>query len=104
RIGLTCHIGLWLGIPTVGCAKSRLLGTYDEPPAQRGGACELWHNGEQVGVVLRTRTGVKPLFISPGHLCDHESAVRLTLAATTKYRLPEPTRLAHQLVTAERAR
>lgn len=104
RIGLTCHIGLWLGIPTVGCAKSRLLGTYDEPPAQRGGASKLWHNGEQVGVVLRTRTGVKPLFISPGHLCDHESAVRLTLAAAIKYRLPEPTRLAHQLVTAERVR
>jgi len=104
RIGLTCHIGLWLGIPTVGCAKSRLLGTYEDPPAERGGASKLWHNGEQVGVVLRTRTGVKPLFISPGHLCDHESAVRLTLAATTKYRLPEPTRLAHQLVTAERAR
>lgn len=104
RIGLTCHIGLWLGIPTVGCAKSRLLGTYDEPPAKRGGASKLWHHGEQVGLVLRTRTGVKPLFISPGHLCDHASAVRVTLAAAIKYRLPEPTRLAHQLVTAERMR
>ena len=102
RIGLTCHIGLWLGIPTVGCAKSRLCGTYDEPPPQRGGASPLWHQGEQVGVVLRTREGVKPLFVSPGHLSDHASAVRLTLAATTRYRLPEPTRLAHQLVTAAR--
>lgn len=104
RVGLTCHIGLWLDLPSVGCAKSRLCGTYDEPPRQRGGASPLWDHGEQVGVVLRTRDGVKPLFVSPGHLCDHASAVRLTLAAATKYRLPEPTRLAHQLVTAERYR
>ena len=102
RIGLTCHIGLWLGIPTVGCAKSRLLGEFDEPSLQRGGATPLWHKGEQVGVVLRTQDGVKPLFVSPGHLCNHASAVRLTLAAATKYRLPEPTRLAHQLVSAAR--
>jgi deoxyribonuclease V len=102
RIGIASHLGLWPGIPTVGCAKSRLLGTYDEPPMQRGGASPLWHDGEQVGVVLRTRDNVKPLFISPGHLCDHASAVRVTLAAATKYRLPEPTRLAHQLVTAAR--
>lgn len=102
RIGIASHLGLWLGIPTVGCAKSRLCGTYDEPPAECGGASPLWHRGEQVGVVLRTRDNVKPLFVSPGHLCDHASAVRLTLAAATKYRLPEPTRLAHQLVTAAR--
>ena len=102
RIGLTCHIGLWLGIPTVGCAKSRLLGEFDEPGRARGSIAPLWHKGEQVGVVLRTQTDVKPLFVSPGHQCDHASAVRLTLAATTKYRLPEPTRLAHQLVTAAR--
>ena len=103
RIGLTCHIGLWLGLPTVGCAKSRLCGTYDEPATQRGGGSPLWHRGEQVGVVLCTRDNVKPLFVSPGHLCDMASAVRLTLAAATKYRLPEPTRLAHQLVTAARS-
>lgn len=103
RIGIASHLGLWLGIPTIGCAKSRLLGTHDEPSPERGAQSLLWHNGEQVGVVLRTRTGVKPIFVSPGHLCDHASAVCLTLAATTKYRLPEPTRLAHQLVSRTRA-
>jgi deoxyribonuclease V len=102
RIGIAAHLGLWLNIPTVGCAKSRLLGTYDEPPAERGGSSPLWHNGAQVGVVLRTRDHVQPVFVSPGHLCDHASAVRLTLATAIQYRLPEPTRLAHHLVTALR--
>ena len=102
RIGLACHLGLWLERPTVGCAKSRLCGTYAEPPVEKGGFSPLLLDGEQVGVVLRTRTAVKPLFVSPGHLCDHESALRLTLATTTRFRLPEPTRLAHQLVTRAR--
>jgi len=102
RVGIASHLGLWIGIPTIGCAKSRLLGSFDEPPRERGGQSPLWHNGEQVGVVLRTRDGVKPMFVSPGHLCDHASAVRLTLATATKYRLPEPTRLAHHLVSALR--
>lgn len=103
RFGLACHLGLWLGLPTVGCAKSRLCGTFDEPERSRGGWTPLLLDDEQVGVVLRTRDGVKPLFVSPGHLCDQASAVRLTLAATTRYRLPEPTRLAHQLVSAARS-
>ena len=103
RMGISCALGLWLQIPTVGCAKSRLCGTYAEPPPARGNASPLWHAGEQVGVVLRTRDGVKPVFVSPGHLSDHESGVRLVLAAATKYRLPEPSRLAHQLVSAARA-
>jgi deoxyribonuclease V len=102
RVGIASHLGLWIGLPTIGCAKSRLLGTYDEPPRERGGQSPLWHNGGQVGVVLRTRDGVKPVFVSPGHLCDHASAVRLTLATATKYRLPEPTRLAHHCVSALR--
>ncbi len=102
RLGLACHLGLWLRLPTVGCAKSRLCGTFDLPPRLKGGRTPLLLNGEQVGTVLRTRTGVKPLFVSPGHLCDQIGAVRLTLAATTRYRLPEPTRLAHQLVTKAR--
>ncbi len=102
RVGLACHLGLWLERPTVGCAKSRLCGTYAEPPVEKGGFSPLLLDGEQVGVVVRTRTAVKPLFVSPGHLCDHESAVCLTLAATTRFRLPEPTRLAHQLVTHAR--
>jgi deoxyribonuclease V len=102
RVGLACHLGLWLERPTVGCAKSRLCGTYTEPPVEKGRFSPLLLDGEQVGVVLRTRTAVRPLFVSPGHLCDHDSAARLTLAATTRFRLPEPTRLAHQLVTRAR--
>jgi len=102
RVGLACHLGLWLDRPTVGCAKSRLCGTYTEPPVEKGSFSPLLLDGEQVGVVLRTRTGVKPLFVSPGHFCNHASARRLALAATTRYRLPEPTRLAHQLVTRAR--
>lgn len=104
RLGLACHLGLWLKLATVGCAKSRLCGDYDEPATAKGSHTKLWHNGEHVGWVLRTRGNVKPLFVSPGHLCDHSTAVRLTLAATMRYRLPEPTRLAHQLVTGERCR
>ncbi len=102
RLGIASLLGLWIGIPTIGCAKSRLLGTYDEPPLERGGMRPLWDHGEQIGVVLRTQTGVKPMFVSPGHLCDHASAARLTLATTTKYRLPDPARLAHQCVSALR--
>jgi deoxyribonuclease V len=102
RLGLASHLGLWLERPTVGCAKSRLCGEYREPGAEQGSQAELRHNGERVGTVLRTRSNVKPLFVSPGHLVDHASAVRLTLAAAGRYRLPEPTRLAHQLVTRAR--
>jgi deoxyribonuclease V len=104
RFGLACHLGLWLGLPTVGCAKSRLCGDHDEPAIDKGSQAPLWQDGERIGTVLRTRHNVKPLFISPGHLCDHDSAVRLTLAAVTGYRLPEPTRLAHQLVARARAK
>jgi deoxyribonuclease V len=102
RFGLACHLGLWLELPTVGCAKSRLCGDYCEPADAKGSRTALWHQGERVGSVLRTRDSVKPLFVSPGHRCDQDSAARLTLAATTRYRLPEPTRLAHQLVTRAR--
>jgi len=104
RFGLACHLGLWLGLPTIGCAKSRLCGEYQVPPRQRGARTGLWLDGTEVGCVLRTRDDVRPLFVSPGHLCDVESAARLTLAAATRYRLPEPTRLAHLLVNAARRR
>lgn len=103
RFGLACHLGLWLDLPTVGCAKSRLCGEYREPAVAKGCATRLVLDGEQVGVVLRTRGRVKPIFVSPGHRCDHASAKRLALAASIKYRLPEPVRLAHQLVTRARS-
>ena len=79
RLGLASHVGLWLQLPTVGCAKSRLCGEHADPARTRGSGAELIHKGERVGTVLRTRDGVKPLFISPGHLCDHDASVRLTL-------------------------
>ena len=103
RMGLACYLGLWLNLPTIGCAKSLLCGEYSQPPDARGGSRPLTCHGERVGDVLRTQTGVKPVFVSPGHLCDHECACRLTLAATTRYRLPDPVRLAHQLVTRHKS-
>ena len=98
RIGLASHLGLWLGIPTVGCAKSRLIGKHDEPGPARGQWTPLIDGGQTIGAVLRTRDRVRPLYISPGHLCDLESALRVVLENTSRYRLPEPTRLAHQYV------
>jgi deoxyribonuclease V len=98
RLGLASHIGLWLGIPTIGCAKSRLCGEYVEPASERGCASELVDGEETVGVVLRTRAKVKPLFVSVGNHCDLESSIRVVLASTPKYRLPHPSRLAHEHV------
>ena len=99
RIGLASHLGLFLDTPTIGCAKSRLIGTYDEPNPEKGNFSWLYDKEEKIGAVVQTRTHVKPLFISPGHLCSFEDAIKYTLACTTKYRLPEPTRIAHQTVT-----
>ncbi len=95
RCGLASHMGLWLGVPTVGCAKSRLIGKHHEPGRERGDSAPLVHGGEQIGVVLRTRRNVKPLYISPGHLADFESSAEFVLDCCMRYRLPEPTRLAH---------
>jgi deoxyribonuclease V len=93
--GLASHLGLVLGISTAGCAKSRLVGDHDEPPPDRGGRAELRYHGQTVGCVLRSRTGVKPLYVSVGHRVNLEDAVRLVLACARRFRLPEPQRLAH---------
>lgn len=102
RFGLACHVGLWIDCPTVGVAKSRLCGECGEPGPRRCAQSALWLEGEIVGVVLRTRANVAPLFISCGHRCDLEWATRVVLGTTTGYRLPEPARLVHQLVTKAR--
>ena len=94
RMGLACHLGVLLDKPAVGCAKSRLVGEYVEPGAERGEFTDLRHQGERVGTVLRTRAGVKPLFVSPGHRCDHRGAIELVLRCGGGVRLPEPIRLA----------
>jgi deoxyribonuclease V len=100
RFGIACHIGVSLDQPTVGCAKSRLVGTHREPGSRRGAAVPLIDDGEVVGTVLRTQHGVKPVFVSVGHRIDLAGARRLVLACAVRYRLPEPTRLADQLAGA----
>jgi deoxyribonuclease V len=104
RVGIASHVGLILNRPTLGCAKSVLVGKYEEPAPERGDWTELVDpkNGETVGAALRTKTRTQPIFVSPGHLIDLEGAVQLTLAADGGYRQPEPTRRAHLLVNALR--
>lgn len=99
RLGLASHLGLCLGKPTIGCAKSRLTGTFEKPGGDKGNFNWLYDKTEKIGAVVRTRSNTKPLFISPGHLCSFNDAIELTLAHTTLFRLPEPTRIAHQKVT-----
>ena len=99
RLGLASHLGLFLDKPTIGCAKSRLTGTFEEPAVEKGSHRPLYDGDEVIGAVVRTRSNVKPLFVSVGHRCMLEDAIDLTLACATKYRLPEPTRLAHQTVS-----
>jgi len=98
RFGIACHVGVLLDWPTIGCAKSILVGRYGELGLEAGSQSPLVDKGEQVGVALRTKSKVAPVYISPGHLTDLDSAVDLVLRSTTKYRLPEPTRQAHLLV------
>jgi deoxyribonuclease V len=95
KFGIASHMGLWLDKPAIGCGKTYLIGDYDEPDSDKGAYSALTYHGEQLGVVLRTRKNVKPVFISPGHRMDIASAMALTMRVTTKYRLPEPIRAAH---------
>jgi deoxyribonuclease V len=104
RFGLACHVGVICRVPTVGCAKSRLVGEHREPAARRGSRCALRDAGETVGSVLRTRDGVIPVYVSAGHLVDLRSAERLVLRCAIKYRVPEPTRLADGVVGREKLR
>ena len=101
RFGLACHLGVLLDWPALGVAKSRLTGRYEEPEAEKGARAPLRHRGETVGTVLRTRTGVNPVYVSVGHRMTLDEAVGLTLACTSRYKLPEPTRLAHHLSRRE---
>jgi len=98
--GIASHIGVLLDIPSIGCAKSRLIGEYEEPKKERGSFSYLYYRGEIVGVVLRTKDNVKPLFVSPGHLIDIPSSMEIVLKANKQYRIPEPLRKAHQRVSS----
>lgn len=102
HLGLASHLGLWLDLATVGCAKSRLCGEHGPPGSRRGDRVALRLENETVGAVLTTRNGIKPLYISPGHLLDVDTAVDLVLRCLGRYRLPEPTRLAHHLANEAR--
>lgn len=114
RLGLAAHLGLFFDRPTIGCAKSRLTGQFKEPPLEKGGYSLLTDkkstkhqtiheapgtSNEIIGAVVRTRTNVEPIFVSVGNKCLLEDAIEITLSCTAKYRLPEPTRLAHQSVS-----
>jgi len=99
-LGLASHVGLWVGIPTIGVAKSRLCGTAPQPAASRGSRRQLRLDRKVIGVVLRTRTGVNPLYVSVGHRVTLDDAIRWTLRCTRGVRIPEPTRRAHHCVTA----
>jgi deoxyribonuclease V len=103
RFGLACHLGVIAGLSTVGCAKSRLVGRHTEPGVRRGCRRTLIDRGERVGSVIRTRDGVKPLYVSIGHGIDLALAERVVLACSVRYRLPEPQRLAHSLAARARA-
>ena len=99
RFGLACHLGWILDVPCIGVAKSRLLGSFDPPAQRRGAAAPLVDQGEVVGAALRSRVGVKPVFVSIGHRVTLDSAIALSMACIGRYRVPETTRHAHRLAS-----
>ncbi|MEI2647408.1 MAG: deoxyribonuclease V [Candidatus Competibacter sp.] len=99
RLGIASHLGLLVDLPSIGVAKTRLCGTFQEPPDQRGAWTPLRAGEEIIGAVLRTRPGVKPLYVSSGHRISLETALGYVMACCTRYRLPETTRRAHRLAS-----
>ena len=99
RFGLACHLGVLTGIPCIGVAKSRLVGSHDELPPEKGQWVPLRDRDETIGAVLRTRTRVSPVYVSIGHRVSLDTAIDYTLRCTTRYRLPETTRHAHRLAS-----
>jgi len=97
RMGLAAHLGILMNIPTIGCAKSRLLGTHEEPVKEKGAYAYLYDKAEVIGAVLRTRTNISLVYVSIGHKISLPTAVELVLMCTTKFRIPEPLRTAHQM-------
>ncbi len=96
-LGLASHLGLEIGLPTVGVAKKPLVGAFEPPPLEAGAFSPIFLNGEIKGFALRSRRGVKPIFVSPGHLIDLPSSLEVVKRCLSGYRLPEPVRLAHLL-------
>ena len=102
-LGIAAHLGVLLNLPAIGCAKSRLCGEYEEPGMEKGSTAPLKDNGKTVGMVVRTRTGTKPVFVSPGHKMDFATSMKIVLALCRTYRIPEPLRQAHAFVNLLRA-
>ncbi len=101
-MGIAAHMGLWIDLPSIGCAKSLLCGTHDPVGEKAGSSSWLLHRGEIVGADLRTKDRVNPVYVSPGHRIDLNGAIEITLRVSGKYRVPEPTRLAHLWVNEVR--
>lgn len=99
RAGLASHLGVLLNRPTLGAAKSRLLGEAKEPAKRRGAYSLLRDNGETIGAAVRTQSGSKPIFVSVGHKLSLDTAIRIALETTREHRLPEPLQMAHELAT-----
>jgi deoxyribonuclease V len=104
RFGLACHLGVELDLPTIGVAKSILAGKGDEPGTERGSMSPLMIDDDVVGMSLRTRANVRPVYVSVGHRITLDEAVQITLRFASRYRLPDPSRLAHRLARDEAAR
>ena len=94
-LGIASHLGLMMDVPTIGCAKTRLVGEYKQPAPEKFASSPLFHKGETVGIVLRSRAKVKPVFVSPGNMIDLASSVNVVKSLMGRYRIPEPLRLAH---------
>lgn len=99
RLGIASHLGVITGIPCIGVAKTRFIGEYEEPGEQKGQYSLLYDQGEVIGAVLRTRSGVKPLYVSPGHKVDLKTTIQLVMACVSRYRLPETTRWADRIAS-----
>jgi len=99
RFGIACHLGVLMDLPAIGVAKTRLVGTHIELPASRGSHVPLLDKGEQIGVVLRTRSGIRPVYVSVGHKLSLATAIRFVMACVTRYRLPETTRWADRIAS-----
>ena len=104
RFGIACHLGVLTGLPTIGVAKTRLVGEHAVVPDRRGAWVPLHHRGEVIGAVLRSRVGVKPIYVSVGHRVSLAGAIDWVMACTTRYRLPQTTRSAHALASGTAAR
>lgn len=100
RLGIAAHLGVLLDRPAIGVGKSRLVGTFTDPGIERGATSPLMDGNERIGTVLRTRTGVRPLFVSPGHRVSHPAAVKWVMDTTSRFRLPDPIRLADRTASS----